>query len=157
MSIDPQLFHQAQTAFNSIKVMKGQVATIATCDTLGHPNVAPIGSMRVVDFNTVHVLQGLLPRTMKNLQSNPRAAFSVILPMTLGSALSMFRSGNDAAIGYRVYGELTSIEDDQAAVKLEAHDIVKRVPYLLRGAFTRFCDKNLKRILKFRILEIRAT
>src|SRR5512145_1300058 len=157
MNADPQLFQQAQAAFNSIKVLKGQVATIATCDSQGLPNVAPIGSMRIVDSNTVHVLQGLLPRTMKNLGSNPRAAFSVTLPTTWATALSMLRSGDDAPMGYRVYCELESIEDDVAAVKLEAQKILGRVPRWLRGSFARFCDKNLRRLLKFRITEIRPT
>lgn len=69
----------------------------------------------------------------------------------------MFRSGDDAPMGYRVYCELVGIEGDQATVKTETQEILKRVPRLLRGPFARFCDKNLKRLLKFRILEIRAT
>jgi hypothetical protein len=157
MNIEQHLFQQAQAAFNSIKIMKGQITSIGTCDSEGHPNVAPIGSMRIVDANTVHVLQGFLPRTIKNLESNPRAAFSVTLPTTLGSLISMFRSGDDAPVGYRVYCELTSIEDDNATVKMEAQELLRRVPWLVRRPFKRFCDKNLKRLLKFKILAIRAT
>jgi hypothetical protein len=154
---DQQLFQQAQAAFNSLKLMKGQITNIATCDNQGNPNVAPVGTMRIVDQDTVHVLQGLLPRTIQNLESNPRAAFSVTMPMTLRSFASMLFSRDEAPVGYRVYCELTGIDDDKAAVQREAQAIVGRVPRLFRAAFGRFCDQNLKRLLKFRILSVRAT
>jgi hypothetical protein len=157
METDPRLFQQAQRAFNSIRIARGQIANIATCDSAGNPDVAPIGSMRIVDAHTIHVLQGMLPRTMKNLEDNPRAAFSVTTPVTFGKIASMLRPGSDVPLGYRVYGELVGIDDDRAAVQNEAQEILSRVPRLLRGAFSRFFDKNLKRLLRFAILEIRTT
>jgi hypothetical protein len=157
MKSEEPWFEQAKAAFNSIKIFKGQIATMATCDSLGHPNVAPIGSMHVVDSNTVHVLQGLLPRSMKNLKTNPRAAFSVNLPMTLGSVFAMLRSGDDAPSGYRIYCELERIEDDASVVKTAAQALANRVPFFFRRPFARFCDKTLKRLLIFKILEIRPT
>jgi hypothetical protein len=157
VEIDPKLFDQVQRAFNSIRVMRGQVAHIATCDSMGSPNLAPIGSMRIVDPRTVHVLQGMLPRTSRNLDANPRAAFSVTTPLTFGRFAAMLRSRPDVPLGYRVYCELVDIDDSPAAVREEAGEILRRMPRLLRGAFSRFCAKNLKRLLKFKILEIRAT
>lgn len=157
MNSQQPMFEQAKAAFNSIKILKGQIATMATCDPLGRPNVAPIGSMRVVDSNTVHVLQGLLPRSMKNLETNPRAAFSVILPMTLGSVITMLRSGKDAPSGYRVYCELERIDEDASVVKTAAQGLQNRVPFFLRRPFAQFCSKTLKRLLVFKILEIRPT
>jgi hypothetical protein len=157
MDANHGLFEPAQKAFNTIRIMRGQLTSIATCDVEGNPNVAPIGSMRVVDSSTVHVLQGYLPRTIRNLKANPKAAFSVTLPLTFGTIFSMLRSPSDAPGGYRVYCELTSIDDDRVAVEEETKASLRRMPWVLRGAFARFCEKNLKQLLRFRILEIRPT
>jgi hypothetical protein len=152
------LFEQARNAFNSIQISKGQVVTIATCDADGVPDLAPIGSMRVVDEHTVHVLQGFLPRTLRNLKINPKAAFSVTLPpTTLGSFKTILGKDANAPLGYRMYCELTSIEEEQALVQSEARELTRRAPLLLRGAFLRFCERNLKRLLRFRIVEVRPT
>jgi hypothetical protein len=157
MAIDPQLFEQAKTAFNSIRLLKGQTVAIATCDDSSHPNVAPIGSMRVIDDQTVYVLHGLLPRTVKNLEVNPRAAFSVTLPMNMKTLISMIRSGDNAPSGYRLYCEFEGFEDDKSAVSAAVQAIQSRLPFFLRGLFRKFCDKNLRRLMRFRILELRAT
>ncbi len=157
MAIDPQLFAQAQGTFNSIRILKGQTTAIATCDREGHPNVAPIGSMRVVDADTVHVLHGMLPRTMKNLEDNPRATFSVTIPMTLRGIMGMIGSGSDAASGYRLYCRFEGVDTDPNAVSEEVQAILRRVPLFLRGPFRKFCDGNLKRVLKFKILDLRVT
>lgn len=158
MDTAPLLFQQARNAFNSVRISKGQIATIATCDANGVPNLAPIGSMRVVDEHTVHVLQGSLPRTLRNLQMNPKAAFSVTLPLTTwGGLRSLFRSDTQEPLGYRIYCELMSIEEEPSLVQMEAREIAGRVPRLLRGGFLRFCNSNLKRLWRFRILEVRVT
>jgi hypothetical protein len=153
-----KLFEQAAHAFNSADVVKGQVVSIATCDQQGYPNVAPIGSMRVVDAHTVHVLQGFLPRTFKNLECNPVAAFSINLRTSIFKDLwGMLRKGPDAPIGYRIYARLVEVSDDKAVVRRETQEIVKRFPWFLRWAFASFCEKNLRRLLSFEILEIRVT
>jgi hypothetical protein len=157
MSVDPTLFERAASAFNSIEVSKGQVVSIATCDSEGHPDVAPIGSMRVVGHEVVHVLQGFLPRTMKNLEVNPRAAFSVTLRSSVLSDVLNGIRGTNAPMGYRMYGELESIEEDRAVIAAETREIVKRAPWFLRKAFAGFCEKNLRRLLKFRIVDVRVT
>lgn len=157
MHSDPELFRQAQAAFNTLKITKGQITTIATCDEQGNPDVAPIGSMRVVDEKTVHVLQGFLPRTMKNLERNPRAAFSVTLPATLGTLISMFGKGADAPSGYRMYCEFCGMEESRESIMAEAREISSRVPWVMRKGFRRFIDQNIKRLLTFSIREIRVT
>jgi predicted pyridoxine 5'-phosphate oxidase superfamily flavin-nucleotide-binding protein len=155
--MDPALFERAARAFNSIEISKGQVVNIATCDKDGRPDVAPIGSMRVIDHQTVHVLQGFLPRTMKNLEANPLAAFSVTLRSSVISDVLNGLRGTTAPMGYRLYGQLESVDDDRSIVAAEAREIVKRAPWFFRKAFTAFCDKNLRRRLKFRIVEVRVT
>jgi hypothetical protein len=153
-----QLFERAARAFNTANIMKGQVVSIATCDPQGCPNVAPIGSMRVVDANTVHVLQGFLPRTLKNLESNPAAAFSITLRTSmLREIWGMLRKGPDAPIGYRLYGRLVEMSDDRALVHRETQEIVRRMPWFMRRTFAGFCEKNLRRLLSFEIVDIRAT
>lgn len=144
----------AKAAFNHIKVTKGQYTSIATCDTEGNPNVAPIGSMRIVDDHTVHVLQGFLPKTMENLRSNPKATFSVCLPPRMLDFISLFNENKDC-LGYQVYCELEDIDASKDAVEREYRHIVDRVPRLLRRFFLKFCEKNLKQLLKFRIKEVR--
>lgn len=152
------LFERAARAFNTANIIKGQVVSIATCDTQGCPNVAPIGSMRVVDAHTVHVLQGFLPRTFKNLENNPTAAFCVTLRSSIFSEIwGMLRKGPDAPMGYRIYGRLVAVNDERIIVRRETQEIVRRMPWFMRRAFTGFCEKNLRRLLSFEILDIRAT
>jgi hypothetical protein len=157
MAIDPQLFAQAQGTFNSIRILKGQTTAIATCDREGQPNVAPIGSMRVVNADTVHVLHGMLPRTMKNLEANPRATFSVTVPMTLWGIIGMIGSRRDAAGGYRLYCRFEGVDTDPDAISQEVQAILRRVPLFLRRQFRKFCDANLRRVLKFKIIDLRVT
>lgn len=158
MGIDPKLFEQAARAFNCIEVTKGQVVSIATCDHEGRPNVAPIGSMRVIDPNTVHVLQGFLPRTLKNLEHNPLAAFSVTLRKSVIAELAgAIRKRDDEPLGYRLYGQLLGIDDNRDNVRAETREIVKQVPWFVRKPFASFCERNLRRLLTFGILDIRTT
>jgi hypothetical protein len=114
--------------------------------------------MRVVDRDTVHVLQGFLPRTLENLEGNPQAAFSVTLRMSmLGELFGMLRKGPEAPLGYRIYGHLVAIDADKDVVRKETREIVRRTPWFLRKAFAGFCEKNLRRLLKFQISDIRIT
>jgi predicted pyridoxine 5'-phosphate oxidase superfamily flavin-nucleotide-binding protein len=146
----------AKNAFNTIKVLKGQAVSIATCDDRGVPNVAPIGSMRIVDDQTVHVLQGFLHKTISNLKKNPKATFSVCLRPSILDSVSMFKEEGDEVLGYQVYCDYVSADGDKTAIIDEFHAIKKRVPFFFRGMFLKFCEKNLSRLLKFRIVSVRA-
>lgn len=146
----------AKNAFNGIKIFKGQSISIATCDLDGVPNVAPIGSMRIVDEETVHVLQGFLPRTFGNLKKNPRAMFSVCVKPSLWESFLFFKDKSEGALGYQVYCEYTGADDSKAAVEHESGTISNRVPFFLRSLFLRFCRNHLSRLLKFKIKEVRV-
>ena len=148
-------FLGATKAFNTIRITKGQATSIATCDMDGNPNVAPIGSMRIVDQNTVHVLQGFLARTLSNLKSNPKATFSVCVPPSFRDIFTLFKKNEEGPLGYQVYCELTEMDESKEAVEREYRQLVNRAPRLLRGLFLKFCERNLKRLLRFKILEIR--
>lgn len=145
----------AQKAFNTINILKGQYTNIATSDSAGNPNVAPIGSMRVVDEKTVHVLQGFLPRTFHNLKQNPKAVFSVCLKQSVFGLITLFRDKEDDVMGYQLYGTLTHISDAPNDVAAETNALASRVPFFLRGPFRKFCDKNLKRLLTFTVDDVR--
>jgi hypothetical protein len=145
----------AKAAFNNIKILRGQFASIATCDRDGNPNVAPIGSMRIVDDGTVHVLQGFLPRTMQNLKSNPKATFSVCIRPSFLDLLTLFGEKEDERLGYQVHCELTGTDASKEAVEREYRQIANRAPRIFRKHFLKFCQKNLKRLLTFRITDVR--
>ena len=148
-------FETVQNAFNGIRVTKGQYTSIATCDSEGTPNVAPIGSMRIVDEKTVHVLQGYLPRTFANLRQNPKATFSVCLKPKLLDLIDVIKE-TDAPMGYQVTCEFVGVDETEDAVTTECLQIVRRVPLLFRRPFIKFSRNKLKRLLKFNILEVRA-
>jgi predicted pyridoxine 5'-phosphate oxidase superfamily flavin-nucleotide-binding protein len=156
MKKDPEKLAAAQQAVNTARIFKGQYINIATCDPQGAPNVAPIGSMRVVDENTAHVLQGFLFQSYKNLERNPKAAFSVCLRPKLGDFFKLFKRSRENAMGYQIYGELIRVDDSQAAVEQEYRQLASRVPFFLRRLFLRFCRTNLKRLLTFQITGVRA-
>lgn len=156
MTEDTRLTMAAKKAFDGIKILKGQIISIATCDRDGVPNVAPIGSMRIVDEETVHVLQGFLPRTYSNLKTNPRAMFSVCANSSLWDSLRLFKDKTDNALGYQVYCEYIGADDSKAVVEQESRIISSRVPFYTRGPFLKFCRNNLSRLLKFKIKEVRA-
>lgn len=155
MEINTAIFQGAQKAFNNIKIMKGQYMTIATCDREGNPNVAPIGSMRILDDKTVHVLQGFLPKTFNNLQRNPKASFSVCIQPSLLNFLFFFRGQKSTLLGYQVYCEYKGVNGSKEAVEKEYRQLVNRVPFLIRSLFLRFCKKNLKRLLMFELIDVR--
>jgi predicted pyridoxine 5'-phosphate oxidase superfamily flavin-nucleotide-binding protein len=156
MNIDSNKFNAAKQAFNTAKIFKGQIVSIATCDTQGNPNTAPIGSMRIVNENTVHVLQGFLGKSLENLENNPKAAFSICLRQRVLSLSNLFAKSDKKVMGYRVYGELVEINDSQEAVKQEYQQLLRRVPWPFKGLFLKFCQKNLKRLLIFKITGMRA-
>ncbi len=156
MNKDSQTLAAASQVFNTARVLSGQHVSIATCDTEGRPNVAPVGSMRVVDDSTVHILQGFLHQTCKNLERNPHVAFSICVRPKLSDMLfKMFRRRSDAPMGYQLYGELTGIDDSQQAVEEESLRVAERIPFLVKRPFLRFCKKNLRRLFKFRITGVR--
>ena len=156
MTKDPAKLAVATQVFNNAKLLKGQVTSIATCDAQGNPNVAPIGSMRVVDENTVHVLQGFLHQTNKNLEVNPKAAFSICLRPKLLDFRNLFKQKEEKPMGYQVYAELINVENSHEAVEREYRQLAHLAPFFLRGLFLKFCRKNLKRLLTFRITGVRA-
>jgi hypothetical protein len=141
-------------AFDELKVHKGYTVSLATCDAAGIPNVAPVGSARLVDDNTVHVLQAFLGRTVKNVRENPKAAFAVSLKPRVRDVLRG-RSGNRELLGYRVYCTFDGVDDSRAAIDEEVRHLLKRLPFWLRKPFLAFLTGNLKRVLKFTITEVR--
>ncbi len=156
MTKDPAKLAAATQVFNHAKLLKGQVTSIATCDAQGNPNVAPIGSMRIVDGDTVHVLQGFLHQTFKNLEANPKAAFSICLRPKLFDFRSLFKQEEQGPMGYQVYAELLKVDASQTAVEQEYRQLIRLVPFFLRGLVLKFCRKSLKRLLTFRITGVRA-
>ena len=156
MKKDPETLAAARQIFNTAKVLRGQHVSMATCGPDGAPNVAPIGSMRVVDENTVHVLQGFLHQSFKNLERNPKAAFSICVRPKVLDLLRASKEKDDTPMGYQIYGELTRMDDSQEAVERECRLIGSRIPFLLRRPFLRFLRKNLKRLLTFRITGVRV-
>jgi Pyridoxamine 5'-phosphate oxidase len=155
MKKDPETLAAAKKAINTAKILKGQYVSIATCDAQGVPNVAPIGSLRIVDENTAHVLQGFLFQSYKNLEGNPKAAFAVCFRPKLGDFFKLFKGSGQDAMGYQVYGELLRVDDSQAAVEQEYRQMLPRMPFFLRRLFLRFCRANLKRLLAFQITGVR--
>lgn len=152
MSAKPTDLAAVRKAFDSIKILKGQIISFGTCDADGNPNIAPIGSMRIVDDKTVHVLQGELGRTMKNLRSNPKAVFSVLGLPGLRSLLK----DEDETLGYRVYCNYTGTEDSESALQEELSSILKRMPFLFRRSIAGMIRKRVKRVLRFEITDIRV-
>ncbi len=148
-------FEMARSAFNGIRLRKWQLAYMATCDESGVPNIAPIGSMRIVDENTVHVLQGYLARTYSNLQKNPRAAFVVSLKPKFVEMLRLFSDRSDRPMGFRLMCEYLSCDESKELITQECRQISSRISFWFRKMFLRFAAGNIKRLLVFRINEIR--
>ena len=155
MRCDKHTFEHVQKAFNTISLLKGQYANIATCDEHGNPNVAPAGSIRIVDEHTVHVLQGFLPRTRSNLMANPRAAFSVCTRSNLFRDILSLRNNRKMVMGYRVYADYAGVDESKAAIEQEIAVIAGRVPFIARGFLLSFLRKNIQRVLIFQITGIR--
>lgn len=140
-----------KSAFDSVKLIKGQVISFGTSDQQGSPNIAPVGSMRIVDNKTVHVLQGELGRTVKNLKNNPKAVFSVTSQPKLRDLLN----DKDGNLGYRVYCNFIGTEDSEGAIREESELLLNRIPFYLRRGFLKFIEANIKCLLKFEITDIR--
>jgi len=156
MTTEPDKLAAAKQVFNNLKLLRGQYTSIATCDDQGNPNVAPIGSMRIVDENTVHVLQGYLHQSYKNLESNPKAAFSVCVRPKLFNIRGKFKQKKNEPLGYQVYAKLVHVDASPAVVEEEYRHLLRLLPFFLRGSFLKFCRKNLKRLLTFQITGVRA-
>jgi len=147
-------FERLQAMFNGIRPLRGELVGFATHDPDGYPNIAPVGSMRVVDECTIHVLQGMLPRTLENLRKDPRAAFSVWKRPTLRGVLESV-AGKDECAGYRIYGKLIEEVDDPDMIQREIPYILPRIPWVARRAMKQFFRKHLRKLLRFSIEEIR--
>ena len=148
-------FEKLKAMFNGIRPLRGELVGFATHDPAGGPNIAPVGSMRVVDEHTIHVLQGMLPRTMTNLRKNPRAVFCVWKRPTLAGILKSVAGKEDACAGYRVYAQLIEEVDDPDAIEREIRHILPRIPWVARSAMRQFFRKNLRKLLSFSIQDIR--
>ena len=156
MSMYKTNFENVRKAFNSINVAKGQHANIATSDGNGNPNVAPIGSMRVVDSKTVHVLKGFLPRTMANLRNNPKATFSVCLPPSIWDLVNLFKDDDEKVLGYQVHCTFRGESTLKTDINREVDAIATRVPFWANRPFRRFCNKKLTCLLTFTIDDVRT-
>ena len=148
-------FEKLKTMFNGIRPLRGELVGFATHDPDGYPNIAPVGSMRVVDEHTIHVLQGMLPRTMANLRKNPGAVFCVWKRPTLGGILKSVAGKEDGCAGYRVYAQFIEEVDDPDAIEREFCHILPRIPWVARRPMKQFFRKNLRKLLRFSIEEIR--
>lgn len=148
---------KARDLMKKMKLMKGQIAHIATCDSEGKPNLAPIGSMRITDDGKVHVIQGFLPKTFHNLKQNPKATFSLFRMPGLTGFFNFFRTNDDEVLGYRVYCDFIEALDDSDSVQNESAKVLKKFPRILRRPFSSFAKENFKRVLVFKINEVRAT
>jgi predicted pyridoxine 5'-phosphate oxidase superfamily flavin-nucleotide-binding protein len=58
-------------------VEKQQLLPIATADRVGKPNVVLVGVWKVIDDETILIVDNYLYKTKKNIQENPRMAFIV--------------------------------------------------------------------------------
>lgn len=59
------------------EVLAGHVIYLATASLDGLPNVVPIGGKKVIDEQTLLIVDVLLNRTKKNIIENPRVAIIV--------------------------------------------------------------------------------
>lgn len=62
------------------KLVNKGVAYIATVDEKGMPNVAPKGSCRAIDDDTVSFSEGFGKKTFENLRRNPKVSVGVVGP-----------------------------------------------------------------------------
>ncbi len=141
---------------NKISITGGDIVNIATCDEQGNPNVTPIGSMRIVNGNTVHVMQSLLPRTYANLKKNPKATFVCIRKFKFFYMFKFLLGKGKEPLGYRIYCSFIGSDDSKERLRQEYTRILNRFPFFLRKLAVAFCEKTLHRLLLFKITDIRA-
>jgi hypothetical protein len=144
-----------KNVFNNISLTRGDIVNIATCDKNGIPNVTPIGSMRIVNDTTVHVLQGLLPKTYSNLKENPRATFVITKKFKIYSMFKELINKQSEPLGYRIYCSFTGSDDSKDVLENEFTYLLHRFPFFLRKFVMSFMKKTLQRLLIFRIENIR--
>ncbi|MBU2511374.1 pyridoxamine 5'-phosphate oxidase family protein [bacterium] len=145
---------KAKILLNKLRIIKGQVAHIATCDQNGQPNLAPVGSMRITNDGKVHVIYGYLKKTYSNLKTNPKATFSFF---QIPSFIGFFREKEEEILGYRIYCDFVEAINNEAGLEGETSQILKKFPWFLRKPFSKFAKKNFKKVLVFEIKNIRAT
>ncbi len=146
---------KVKTLLNKMKIMKGQVAHIATCDQNGQPNIAPIGSMRITNDGKVHVVYGYLNKTYSNLKMNPKATFSFFQISGMSGFLGFLREKEEGILGYRVYCDYVEAIDNEVKLGNETAHILMKFPWLMRKPFGKFAKKNFKKVLVFTINDIR--
>ncbi len=154
---NPFEIEKVKSVLNRLKMMKGQVAHIATVDQSGCPNLAPVGSMRITKDGKIHVIHGYLKKTYSNLKQNPKAAFSFFQMPGLSGALDFLRDKEDEIQGYRVYCDFIEEINDKALLADETAHILNRFPWYLRKPFAKFAQEKFKQVLVFKINDIRAT
>ncbi|MCQ2056399.1 MAG: pyridoxamine 5'-phosphate oxidase family protein [archaeon] len=59
---------------------KMKVIYLATASKEGTPNVVPIGAMRLMDDETLWIVDNFMKKTLKNILENPIAAFDIWVP-----------------------------------------------------------------------------
>jgi hypothetical protein len=59
-------------------MIEGQLAFVGTADRDGKPNVAPKGSMRLEDEETLVFSEGIGKKTLQNLRENPNVTVAYV-------------------------------------------------------------------------------
>ncbi len=145
---------KVKTLLNKMRIMKGQVPHIATCDQNGQPNLAPIGSMRITNDGKVHAIYGYLNKTYSNLKENPKATFLIFQMPGLTRFFDLIRE-KEEILGYRVYCDYVETINNEAKLGKETAHTLMKLPWLMRKPFGKFAKKNFKKVWVFRINEIR--
>jgi hypothetical protein len=55
---------------------KQRIFVLGTADSKGVPNVVPVGSVKILDDNTILISDQYFHKTLKNLKENPKVAIS---------------------------------------------------------------------------------
>ena len=93
-----------------------RIGTLSTAGKDGKVDVAPIGSPRMVDENTVVMALGE-NRTLANLRENPHAVYMIMAP---GKGISDWK-------GVRVYMKMKSCETSGEAIERMRSEISKAI------------------------------
>jgi predicted pyridoxine 5'-phosphate oxidase superfamily flavin-nucleotide-binding protein len=102
-----------------------RIGTLSTADKDGKVDVAPIGSPRMVDENTV-VMALAENRTLANLRENPHAVYMIMVP---GKGIFDWK-------GVRVYMRMKSCETSGEAIERMRSEISKAIGEAAAGMLT---------------------